>query len=85
MNEGVRSLPPANEVWEGYVFTRVCPSVHRGEEGTRPTPRGEVEGLGTHPGEVSRSRPRGEVEGSGTHRGEVSRSRPRSGVNISCK
>ena len=24
-------LPPANEVCEGYVFTRVCTSVHRGE------------------------------------------------------
>ena len=24
------SLPPANEVCEGYVFTRVCHSVHRG-------------------------------------------------------
>ena len=23
-------LPPANEVCEGYVFTPVCPSVHRG-------------------------------------------------------
>ena len=23
-------LPPANEVCEGYVFTRVCNSVHRG-------------------------------------------------------
>ena len=23
-------LPPANEVCEGYVFTRVCHSVHRG-------------------------------------------------------
>ena len=24
-------LPPPNEVCEGYVFTRVCHSVHRGE------------------------------------------------------
>ena len=24
------SLPPANEVYEGYVFTRVCHSVHGG-------------------------------------------------------
>ena len=23
-------LPPANEVYEGYVFTRVCHSVHGG-------------------------------------------------------
>ena len=39
-------LPPANEVCEGYVFTRVCHSVHRRRStwagtppGTRYTPR----------------------------------------------
>ena len=35
-------LPPANEVCAGYVFTRVCHSVHRG--GSRP--RLEVKGSG---------------------------------------
>ena len=29
-------LPPANEVCEGYVFTRVCHSVHRGEGWSGP-------------------------------------------------
>ena len=49
-------LPPANEVCEGYVFTRVCHTVHRGEV-SRPTPRGEVGGLAG--GRVSRSTPGG--------------------------
>ena len=34
-------LPSANEVCEGYVFTRVCHSVHGGGV-SRPRPRGEV-------------------------------------------
>ena len=29
-------LPPVNEVCEGYVFTRVCHSVHRGRGGGIP-------------------------------------------------
>ena len=37
-------LPPANEVCEGYVFTRVCHSVHTGV--SRPRPRVEVGGSG---------------------------------------
>ena len=47
-------LPPANEVCEGYVFTRVCHSVHRGV--SRPRPRVEVGAVwlggcpGPHPG-----------------------------------
>ena len=47
-------LPPANEVCEGYVFTRVCHSVHGGGrvvsqhalQVSRPTPKGKVEGSG---------------------------------------
>ena len=44
-------LPPANEVCEGYVFTRVCHSVRGGVsqhalQVSRPTPKGEVEGSG---------------------------------------
>ena len=43
-----------NEVCEGYVFTRVCHSVHKGGGGviyqyalqvSRPTPGGELRGL----------------------------------------
>ena len=71
-------LPPANEVCEGYVFTRVCHSAHGGV--SRPTPRGEVEGSGCGGGlqadtqvgrwgvwlgGVARPTPRWEVEGSG--------------------
>ena len=44
MTVGVFLLPPANEVCEGYAFTPVCHSVHRGG-GSRPRPRGEVGGL----------------------------------------
>ena len=43
-------LPPANE---GYVFTRICLSVHGGG------------GVSQHALQVSRPTPRGEVEGSG--------------------
>ena len=32
-----KSLPPANEVCKGYVFTRVCHSVHRVGAGGIPT------------------------------------------------
>ena len=39
-------LPPANEVCEGYVFTRVCHSVHGGESTWAGTPLGP----GTPPG-----------------------------------
>ena len=50
-------LPPTNEVCEGYVFTRVCHSVHRGGSTwagtpqTRYTPRDQVHppGSGTPP------------------------------------
>ena len=35
----VQFLPPANEVCEGYVFTRICHSVHRG--GGVPGPKSE--------------------------------------------
>ena len=49
-NTTVRYLPPANEVSEGYVFTPVCHSVHRGvcapvhagihpQEADNPSPR----------------------------------------------
>ena len=37
-------LPSANEVCEGYVFTRVCHYVHGGGV-SRPTPRGRLGGL----------------------------------------
>ena len=53
-------LPSANEVCEGYVFTRVCHSVHGGWGVPRPRPRGEVGGSGWG---VSRPIPRGEVGG----------------------
>ena len=39
-------LPSANEVCEGYVFTGVCHSVHRGGGVSRTIPRREVEGSG---------------------------------------
>ena len=46
-------LPPANEVCEGYVFTRVCTSVHRGEYLGRYPHRDQVHppppGPGTSP------------------------------------
>ena len=41
----VSFLPPANEVYEGYVFTGVCLSTGGGGY-PRPTPRGKVEGSG---------------------------------------
>ena len=54
-------LPPATKLGQGYVFTRVCDSVHGGGgivsqhalQISRPTPRGEVEGsgLGKSPGQ----------------------------------
>ena len=52
-------LPPAKEVCEGYVFTRVCLSTG-GSPG--PHPGEEVEGSGWG---VSRPTPRREVEESG--------------------
>ena len=33
-------LPPATKLGQGYVFTGVCDSVHRGEYLTRYTPLG---------------------------------------------
>ena len=66
-------LPPSTKLGQGYVFTRVCDSVHRNGGVSRPTPRGEVEESGR--GGVSRPTPQGVVEGSGrgvsrpTHRG----------------
>ena len=55
-NTTVRYLPPANEVSEGYVFTPVCHSVHRGvcasvhagihpQEADNPSPRKWVPSL----------------------------------------
>ena len=47
----MRFLPSANEVLEGYVFTRVCHSVHRGVvsqytfQVSSPTPRRMLRGL----------------------------------------
>ena len=55
-------LPPANEVCEGYVFTRVCHSVHRGV--SRPRPRVEVGG-GSGWGEGVQAHTRGVQEGGG--------------------
>ena len=37
-------LPPANEVCEGYVFTGVCHSVHRGEGACVVAPGGGMRG-----------------------------------------
>ena len=60
-------LPPANQVCEGCVFTRVCHSIHRGRGGIPACIAGGIPvrlaGLGG--GGVSRPTPRGEVEGSG--------------------
>ena len=45
-------LPPANEVYEGYVFTRVCYSVQGGGGGVPPDqvhPRDQVPPTGTPP------------------------------------
>ena len=52
-------LPPANEVYEGYVFTPVCHSVHRGDS-RRPTRRVDVGGLA---GGVLKAHIQGEVWG----------------------
>ena len=63
-------LPPANEVCEGYVFTRVSHSVHRGGGGVW-YPSMHCMFLSTggvvsqHALQVSRPTPRGKVEGSG--------------------
>ena len=74
-------LPPANEVCEGYVFTRVCHSVHSGEgevegsswgEVSRPTLRGRLKGLAWG---VSRPTPGGRLRG--LVGGGVSRPTPR--------
>ena len=73
-------LPPANEVCEGYVFTRVCLSTggvvsQYALQVSRPTPRGRLRGLAG--GGVSRPTPRGQIEQSGwgfsrpTPKGEV--------------
>ena len=56
----MNSLPPANEVCEGYVLTPVCHSVGGGVSRPRPRPRG-VRGSGR--GGVSRPTRRGEVGG----------------------
>ena len=64
-------LPPANEVCQGYVFTRECHSVHgkgvvskRALQISRPTPTGRLRGHargspGPHPGGFSRLTPGG--------------------------
>ena len=49
-------LPPANEVFESYVFTRVCHSVHRGGYLDRYTPSKYPPGRYTHPRQVPPSR-----------------------------
>ena len=59
-NTRITFLPSANEVCEGYLFTRVCHSVHGGV--SRPYPGGRLRGLA---GGVSRPIPREEVGGSG--------------------
>ena len=50
-------LPPANEVYEGYVFTRTCHSVHRGgipacTTGHMTRPPGQTPPLGRPPGQT---------------------------------
>ena len=65
-------LPPANEVCEGYVFTRVCQSFCSGGGGGIPACLAGLQahtqggGWGVWLGGVSRPTPRGEVEGSGS-------------------
>ena len=87
-------LPPANEVCEGYVFTRVCLSTVGG--GIPACLAGLQGGVSQHALQVSRPTPKGELEGSGrrggspgphlggvsmpTH-GGVSRPTPRGGVS----
>ena len=63
-------LPPANEVYEGYVFTRVCHSDRRGWY-----PSMHCRSPGPHPG--------GEVEGSGLGDGGRGASRPTTGRWVS--
>ena len=63
-------LPPANKVCEGYVFTRVCYSVH-GRGGALPACIASgipalqqvSRGVSQHALQVSRPTPRGKVEG----------------------
>ena len=55
-------LLPTNEVCEGYVFTPVCHSVHRGGGCLGPGPRGRLGGLARQGVEVQAQ---GEVGGSG--------------------
>ena len=63
------SLPPATKFGQGYVFTRVCDSVHRGSgipaclAGLQEHTQGEVEGSGL--GGLQAHTQGGEVEGSG--------------------
>ena len=45
-------LPPATKLGQGYVFTRVCDSVHRGASATHPrvdTPWADTPPPGRHP------------------------------------
>ena len=56
----VSSIPPTNEVCEGYVFTLVSHSVHRGERGLHP--EGGLHLGGLHCG--------GSASRGGLHRGE---------------
>ena len=57
-------LPPANEACEGYVFTRICHSVHRGRGAPGPHPVGRLRGLaGGSPGPHPRGRLRGLPQG----------------------
>ena len=67
-------LPPANEVCEGYVFTRVCHSVHGGRgvlshhalQVVSQHALQQVWGVvSQHALQVSRPTPRGELRGSG--------------------
>ena len=79
-------LPSANEVCEGYVFIRVCNSVHGGGS-PGPYPGGRLRGLvwgspGSYPGEVWGSSQRGlqvHTQGGGWGVWLVGVSRPRPG------
>ena len=71
-------LPPANEVCEDYVFTRVCLSTGGGGRGIPACLAGGIPaclaglwrgGVSQHALQVSRPTPKGELEGSGQGRG----------------
>ena len=78
--KSVASLPPANEVCEGYVFTRVCLATGGPWYPSMPcrwVSRHALQvsgGVSQHALQVSRPTPKGELEGSG--QGRVSRPTP---------